>query len=99
MSYNNERETPSGFTWILRLTDRLNSVKSGKDFRVEMAWKLTPKWSCNSQHADNIQRKATYSSDEFEHLIPMHIVHCDDGVEGSIAHSIVTVTYVNRYLL
>ena len=64
-----------------------------------MAWNLTPKWSCNSQHAENVQRKVTHSSNQFEHLIPVYIVHCDDGVEGSIAHSIVAVSYVNRYLL
>lgn len=45
------------------------------------------------------REKITYSSNKFEHLIPMYIIYCDDGVEGSIAHSVVTVSYVNCYLL
>ena len=64
-----------------------------------MGWNLSPMWSFNSQHAENVQRKVTHGSNQLEHLIPMHIVHCDDGVERSIAHSVVTVSYVNRYLL
>lgn len=53
----------------------------------------------NSLPADDVPRKVTYSSNQFEHLIPMDIVHGDDGVEGSIAHGVVTVSYVNCYLL
>lgn len=64
-----------------------------------MGRNLSPTWSFNSQHAENVQRKVTHGSNQLEHLIPVYIVHRDDGVERSIAHSIVTVSYVNRYLL
>lgn len=53
----------------------------------------------NSLPADDVLRKVTYSSNQFEHLIPVDIVHSDDGVECSIAHGVVTVSYVNCYFL
>lgn len=45
------------------------------------------------------RRKITHVSNQFEHLVPMHIVHCHNCVEGSIADGIVSVSDVNCYLL